>query len=274
MAEDKGSGLTHSQRAAPSFQKVAFLEVGAGAQARRLAIRRREGAGPGVVWLGGFRSDMGATKATALDTWAAGCGRACLRFDYSGHGESGGRFTEGTITRWLADSLAVLATTSGPQVLVGSSMGGWLALLAARALAAAGTPPAGLVLLAPAVDFTRRLIWSSLDADARRAIETEGVHHRPSAYSPEPVPITRALLDDGRAHLLLEGAAGTPLRAHAPVHILQGMADPDVPWREATLLMEHLTDDPATLTLIRDGDHRLSRPVDIERLIAAVEGIA
>ena len=265
MAERIGSGLTHRERPPPLS-----LSVGGGAQARSIATRRRDGAGPGVVWLGGFRSDMLATKAEALDGWAAARGRAFLRFDYSGHGESGGRFVEGTITRWLADSLAALATTRGPQILVGSSMGGWLALLAARALAGAGAPPAGLVLLAPAVDFTQTLLWPGLDADARRAVEEEGVYHRPSAYSPEPVPITRALIADGRSHLLLDG----PIRAHAPVHILQGMADPDVPWRHATALMEHLADDPATLTLIRDGDHRLSRPQDIERLLAAVEGIA
>ena len=265
MAEDSATRLTHRERAGPTY-----LSVGAGAAARPIAIRARAGMGPAVVWLGGFRSDMLATKAEALDAWAAARGRAFLRFDYSGHGESGGRFVEGTITRWLADSLAAIATTPAPHVLVGSSMGGWLALLAARALATAGTPPAGLVLLAPAVDFTQRLLWPDLDADARRAIEEEGVYHRPSAYSPESVPITRALIEDGRAHLLLGGS----IRTHAPVHILQGMADPDVPWRHATLLMEHLADDPATLTLIRDGDHRLSRPGDVERLIAAVEGTA
>ncbi len=265
MVDAIGSRLTLPQRSPPTF-----ASVGSGAEARSIAVRRRDGAGPGLVWLGGFRSDMGATKATALDAWAAARGRACLRFDYSGHGESGGRFVDGTITRWLADSLAAIATTSGPRVLVGSSMGGWLALLAARALAEAGTPPAGLVLLAPAVDFTQRLLWPGLDADARRAIEEDGVWHQPSAYSPEPVPITRALIDDGRSHLLLD----RPVRAHAPVHILQGMADPDVPWREATVLMEHLADDPATLTLIRDGDHRLSRPQDVERMLAAVAGIA
>ena len=265
MADDGATRLTHRERAPPSY-----LTVGRGAEARPIAIRARAGAGPAVVWLGGFRSDMLATKAEALDAWAAARDRAYLRFDYSGHGESGGRFVEGTITRWLADSLAAIAMVPAPQILVGSSMGGWLALLAARALAATGTPPAGLVLLAPAVDFTQRLLWPSLDADARRAIKDDGVYHRPSAYAPEPVPITRALIEDGRSHLLLDG----PIRSHAPVHILQGMADPDVPWRHATLLMEHLADDPATLTLIRDGDHRLSRPRDVERLIAAVEGIA
>ena len=265
MADDSGTRLTHRERAQPTY-----LTVGAGPTARSIAVRARAGAGPAVVWLGGFRSDMLATKAEALDAWAAARGRAFLRFDYSGHGESGGRFIEGTITRWLADSLAAIATTPAPPVLVGSSMGGWLALLAARALAAAGTPPAGLVLLAPAVDFTQRLLWPSLDTDARRAIADEGVYFRPSAYAPEPVPITRALIEDGRAHLLLD----RPIRSHAPVHVLQGMADPDVPWRHATALMEHLADDPATLTLIRDGDHRLSRPQDVARLIAAVEGMA
>ena len=246
-----------------------YLSVGVGPGARRIAFRRRTGVGPGVVWLGGFRSDMVATKATALDDWAASQGRAFLRFDYSGHGESGGRFEDGTISRWLEDSLAVIAAkTRGLQILVGSSMGGWLALLAAGRLAASGAPLAGLVLLAPAVDFTERLMWDGFDAATRRDIIEAGVHMRPSAYGP-PVPITRGLIEDGRRHLMLGGT----IRTHAPVHILQGMADPDVPWRHATLLVEHLADDPAIVTLIKDGDHRLSRPQDIERLVAAVAGI-
>ena len=241
-----------------------------GVSEREIAYLRRDGAGPGVVWLGGFRSDMRATKAEALDEWARAQGRACLRFDYSGHGESGGRFEAGTISLWLEDTLAIIgAGSDGPQILVGSSMGGWLALLAAQKLAAAGRPLAGLVLIAPAVDFTERLMWDGLDADARRAIEVEGVYLRPSAYSPEPVPITRALIEDGRRHLMLGG----PIRSHAPVHILQGMADPDVPWRHAMTLVEHFAGDPVVVTLIKDGDHRLSRPADIARLIAAVAGI-
>ena len=224
-----------------------------------------------MVWFGGFRSDMLATKAAALDGWAAARGRAFLRFDYSGHGESGGRFEDGTITRWLEDALAVLeAAADGPQVLVGSSMGGWLALLAADRLAAAGMAPAGLVLIAPAVDFTEVLLWASLDETARRAIEGQGVYMRPSGYSPDPVPITRALIEDGRRHLMLDG----PVRSHAPVHILQGMRDPDVPWRHAMVLVEHFAGDPVVLTLVKDGDHRLSRPEDIARLLAAVAGIA
>jgi alpha-beta hydrolase superfamily lysophospholipase len=223
-----------------------------------------------VVWLGGFRSDMRATKAETLDTWARAKGRAFLRFDYSGHGESSGRFEDGTISRWLEDTLAIVdAASEGPQILVGSSMGGWLALLAAREMAARGRPPAGLVLIAPAVDFTETLMWAALDTAARRAIETEGVYLRPSAYAPDPVPITRALIEDGRRHLMLNG----PIRSHAPVHILQGMNDPDVPWRHATTLVEHFAVDPAVLTLIKDGDHRLSRAQDLALLIAAVEGI-
>ena len=267
MTEVSASGLTAAEQGAPSF-------IAVGEDRRRIAVLSREGTGPAVVWLGGFRSDMRATKAGALDAWAAEHGRAFLRFDYSGHGESEGRFADGTITRWLEDSLAAVAARpktegeTGP-VLVGSSMGGWLALLAARALAAAGTPPAGLVLLAPAPDFTERLMRPGLSAEALREIETAGVTMQPSQYGP-PVPITRALLEDGRRHIMLDGI----VRTHAPVHILQGMNDPDVPWRTATTLVEHLAGDAAVLTLIKDGDHRLSRPQDIERLLSAVAGIA
>ena len=265
MSEDNASRLTAAEHGAPSFIVV-------GPEQRRIALRHRAGAGPAVIWLGGFRSDMLATKACALDAWAAEQGRAFLRFDYSGHGESDGRFEDGTITRWLEDSLAAIASLpkndTGP-ILVGSSMGGWLALLAARELAAAGVPAAGLVLLAPAPDFTERLLRPGLDAAALREIETTGVHMQPSQYGP-PVPITRALLEDGRRHLVLDGV----VRTHAPVHILQGMKDPDVPWRTATTLVEHLAGDAAVLTLIKDGDHRLSRPQDIARLLAAVAGIA
>ena len=253
----------------PKYLQVEDAGAGSGPSARRVAYRRRYGRGPGVVWLGGFRSDMLATKATALDDWAGKEGRAFLRFDYSGHGDSDGRFEDGTISRWLEDSLAVIAAqTEGPQILVGSSMGGWLALLAARRLAAIGTSPAALVLLAPAVDFTERLMWARLDDNAKHAITEHGVYMRPSAYGP-PVPITRALIEDGRRHLLLDGV----VRSHAPVHVIQGMADADVPWRHATTLVEHFAADPVVVTLIKDGDHRLSRPQDIERLVAAVAGI-
>ena len=228
---------------------------------------------PGVVWLGGFKSDMASTKASRLDDWAAENGRAFLRFDYSGHGESGGSFEAGTISLWLEESLAVLrAMTEGPAILVGSSMGGWIALLVARALADAGEAArlAGMVLIAPATDFTEALIFARLPPEARQAIQSSGVWLRPSPYSPEPYPITRALIEDGRRHLLF----GSTIHSHCPVHILQGMQDADVPWRHALTLVEHLAGDPVTLTLVKDGDHRLSRDEDMARLIAAVAAIA
>ena len=248
-----------------------------GDASRAIAVRQRlaTGAGlerPGVLWLGGFMSDMRSGKALALDAWAARNGRAFTRFDYSGHGESGGRFADGTISQWLDDALAVLRATAGPLILVGSSMGGWLALLLARALHEAGETErlAGAVLIAPAVDFTERLMWDQFSPDIRATIEEDGLWLRPSPYGDTPYPITRALIVDGRRHLLLD----TAIRTHCPVHILQGMHDEDVPWRHAMLLVEHLAEDPVSLTLVRDGDHRLSREEDIAKLIGAVEQIA
>jgi pimeloyl-ACP methyl ester carboxylesterase len=257
---------------------VQRLIVGEGPAARDLAYRRRRptpagSARPGIVWLGGFKSDMLSTKAERLDLWAAEQGRASLRFDYSGHGESGGRFEDGTISSWLEDSLAMFeAQTEGPQVLVGSSMGGWIALLLARALAErqATERLGGMVLIAPAVDFTEALMWAKLPPEARDDIETRGVWMRPTPYAPEPYPVTRALIEDGRRHLLLDGT----VRSHCPVHILQGMQDPDVPWDHAMTLVHHLAGDPVSVTLVKDGDHRLSREEDIERLLMAVAGIA
>jgi pimeloyl-ACP methyl ester carboxylesterase len=253
------------------------IDVGAGKAARRIAVRIRDGAAPGVFWLGGFKSDMQGTKAAALDRWAQANGRACLRFDYSGHGESGGEFVDGTIGRWLEESVAVFAAFArGPQVLVGSSMGGWLALLLAREWKArAGTSDsasaasiAGLVLIAPAVDFTEELMWQRFSPAIKRQIETTGVWERPSEYADEPYVITRGLIEEGRDHLLLGGLIETG----APVHILQGVQDPDVPWQHAMEVSSRLARDDVVLTLVKDGDHRLSRPEDIERLIAAVAG--
>jgi pimeloyl-ACP methyl ester carboxylesterase len=242
---------------------------------RRIAYRFRPQAHPGkpgVVWLGGFKSDMESTKALALDAFCEREGRACLRFDYSGHGASGGDFEQGAIGRWLEESLAVLrAATLGRYVFVGSSMGGWIALLAARALAQAGEIErlAGMALIAPAVDFTEALLWPRLPEEARNAIMRDGRFERPSAYSPQPYVYTRALIEDGRKHLLLGGI----VRSHAPVRILQGMKDPDVPYQHAMTLVEHMPMDPVTLTLVRDGDHRLSREQDVRLLIEAVEGM-
>jgi pimeloyl-ACP methyl ester carboxylesterase len=245
-----------------------FLNVGL--DAREIAVRKRPGAGPGLVWLGGFKSDMGGTKAVALDHWAETRGRACLRFDYSGHGESGGRFAEGTISRWLAESLAVFtAFCEGPQVLVGSSMGGWIALLLARELRRTPSPQAsiaGMALIAPAVDFTEALMWKRFPEEIRREIETVGAWERPSQYSAEPYLITKGLIEDGRRHLMLGGLIETG----CPVRILQGVQDPDVPWSHAVELVSRLSQDDVVLTLVKDGDHRLSRPEDIERLQVAV----
>jgi len=233
-------------------------------------VRVREGKSPGLFWLGGFKSDMKGTKAAALDDWAGKEGRACLRFDYSGHGESGGDFAEGTIGRWLEEAVAVYRQfTKGPQLVIGSSMGGWLALLLARELrqAKGEAPIAGMLLIAPAVDFTEELMWKRFSDAVRKEIEEKGQWLRPSAYSEAPYPITRKLIEEGRRHLLLGGLIETG----CPVHILQGVQDPDVPWRHAQDLVARFAGDDVVLTLIKDGDHRLSRPQDIERLIAAVK---
>jgi pimeloyl-ACP methyl ester carboxylesterase len=247
-----------------------FLSVGTGPAARRIAVRVRQGAAPGLFWLGGFKSDMRGTKAAALDQWARDHGRAMTRFDYSGHGESGGNFTDGTVGRWLEESLAVFdACCRGTQIVIGSSMGGWLALLLARELArrAPAAPGiASLVLVAPAVDFTEELMWKRFPPEVKREIEERGVWARPSQYSNEPYPITRGLIEEGRAHLLLDDMIETG----CPVRILQGVQDPDVPWQHAVELTSRFARDDVVLTLVKDGDHRLSRPEDIERLIAAV----
>jgi pimeloyl-ACP methyl ester carboxylesterase len=247
------------------------LTVGTGPAARSIAIRIRAGGAPGLFWLGGFKSDMKGTKAEALDAWAARNGRAMVRFDYSGHGESGGAFTDGSIGRWLEESVAVFrACCQGPQVAIGSSMGGWLALLLARELARssrAGDPTlAGLVLIAPAVDFTEELMWKQMSADVRRQLTQTGSWLRPSVYDPGGYPITRTLIEEGRNHLLMGGMIETG----CPVRILQGVRDEDVPWQHAVELTSRFARDDVVLTLVKDGDHRLSRPEDIERLIVAV----
>jgi pimeloyl-ACP methyl ester carboxylesterase len=239
-------------------------------ETRRIAVHPRSGDSPGLFWLGGFKSDMQGTKAQALDSWAQAQGRACLRFDYSGHGESDGDFKDGTIGRWLAECLAVYTSLAkGPQVVIGSSMGGWLALLLARALREkkSGPPIAGMVLIAPAVDFTEELMWKHFPEAVKREIEDEGLWLRPSEYGEGPYPITKSLIEDGRKHLMLGGL----IEPGCPVHILQGVQDPDVPWRHAVELVSRFARDDVVLTLIKDGDHRLSRPEDIERLLAAVK---
>src|SRR5450631_1735542 len=225
----------------------AFFDVGRDQSARRIAVRAREGSGPGLFWLGGFNSDMKGTKALALDAWASEHNRACVRFDYSGHGESGGAFIDGTIGRWLEESVTVFARyCAGPQVVIGSSMGGWMALLLAREVArrrAPGASLAGLVLIAPAPDFTEQLMWNGFSPDVKKEIESKGVWLRPSEYG-EPYPITRGLIEEGRNHLLL----GSAIEVGCPVRILQGAQDPDVPWQHAFALAHRLPADDVVLT--------------------------
>ncbi|HWJ88765.1 MAG TPA: alpha/beta hydrolase [Pelagibacterium sp.] len=237
------------------------LTVGTGSAAREIAILRRSGANPGLFWLGGFRSDMAGSKAEALDAFGADKGLAVTRFDYSGHGVSGGDFLDGTISRWLEEALAVFDTTEGEQIVIGSSMGGWLALLLNQALRQRGIDRVrALVLIAPATDMTRDLMADTFTEAERAALRETGRVEQPSDYSPEPYVLTRALIEDGENHLLF----GAPIRTHCPAAILQGGQDTDVPPSHALKLVSHLLADPVTFTLIPDGDHRLSREPDLD----------
>ncbi len=225
-----------------------------------LAWRRRAGRGPGVMFLGGFNSDMTGTKAEELSAFCAAENRAFLRFDYSGHGASGGRFEDGTIGRWAEDAACAFdRLTEGPQVLVGSSMGGWMALLLALRRP---ERVAALVGIAAAPDFTA-LIVETLPAGAREAIAREGVWRRPSEYG-DPYPITRALLEEGERHMLLRG--GGPIPISAPVRLLHGQRDPDVPWELSLRVAEAVAGEDVQVVLVKDGDHRLSRPQDLALL--------
>lgn len=232
----------------------------------RIAWRRVAGRGPTVIWVGGFKSDMAGTKAQALADWALAQGRAYVRFDYFGHGESNGDFAKGTISRWREDTLAVIdQLTDGPLILVGSSMGGWISCLAAAVRA---DRLKALVLIAPAPDFTEKLMAPEMTSDEVRELAETGVWMRPSDYG-DPYPITRELLEDGARWSILPG----PINVDAPVRILQGGEDPDVPWRHALELAHALRGGDVVYSLIKDGDHRLSRPQDIARLLAAVEEV-
>ncbi|MCJ8517964.1 pimeloyl-ACP methyl ester carboxylesterase [Pseudorhizobium tarimense] len=257
----------------PAPPEESWIHVGGEGQERRIAILNRPATtradGPVLVWLGGYRSDMTGTKAAEMDAFAANRGLGAIRFDYSGHGASGGAFRDGTISRWLEEALAVLEHLSPKSVvLVGSSMGGWIALRLAQELRRRGSAIklAGLVLIAPAPDFTSELIEPHLTEEQRRSLVDRGYFEEVSEYSPEPNIYTRDLLEDGRANLVLTGLIET----RCPVHILQGMQDPDVPYRYALKLVEFLPAEDAVLTLIRDGDHRLSRPQDIEKMLSAI----
>lgn len=232
-----------------------------------IAYHRSPGRGPGVIFLGGFMSDMTGTKATWLEGFARDRGNGFLRFDYTGHGASSGAFADGTIGRWRGDALAAFdRLTEGPQIVVGSSMGGWIALLLALA-----RPDriAGVVTIAAAPDFTEDLIWARLDPPRRAALERDGYFEEASAYGP-PYRITRALIDDGRSHLLLRG----PIAIAAPVRLIHGMADPDVPYDTSIRTAERLASGDVQVTLIKDGDHRLSRDRDLALIGAAVAELA
>ncbi|WP_108461884.1 alpha/beta hydrolase [Devosia naphthalenivorans] len=245
----------------------ATISVGEGSAARPIAIMERSGNGPGLFWLGGFRSDMMGSKALALDALGAEQGLAVTRFDYSGHGVSGGDFNQGTISRWLEEAEAVFARTKGPQIVVGSSMGGWIALLLARALLRRNERRLkGIVLIAPAPDMTHELMLPDFTPTEHEALQNNGYVEQPSQYSDEPYRINRALIEDGKHHLLF----GNVIETGCPVTILQGGKDPDVPQAHAIKLVTHILHDPVTLTLIPDGDHRLSRDEDLVRLRAAV----
>jgi pimeloyl-ACP methyl ester carboxylesterase len=224
-----------------------------------LAYRALDGKGPGVVFLGGFHSDMTGSKAAYLAEWCANRGRAYLRFDYSGHGASGGRFEEGTIGQWTDDAaFALRELTQGPQILVGSSMGGWIALLLALRQP---ERVAGLIGIAPAPDFTEELMWAGFPPAIREQILREGAWMRPSAYG-DGYPITRALIEDGRRHLILGG----PIALEMPVRLLQGQQDPDVPWQHSLRIAERITGRDVEVTLIKEGDHRLSTPENLALL--------
>jgi pimeloyl-ACP methyl ester carboxylesterase len=247
----------------PDFQEV---------DGAAIAVRHLAGREPGIVWLGGFRSDMLGTKAEALHEWAAASGRAFLRHDYSGHGESGGDFVHGTISKWVGESLAVFRRFSaGRQILVGSSMGAWIALRMIEELRKSGEGErvAGLVLLAPAPDFTVELIEPQLKKTQRRDLDKKGFFEVRSDYSDQPYVYTRALFEDGRENRVMTG----PINTHCPVHVLQGLTDKDVPHAHALKLVGCMPSDDVTLSLVPDGDHRLSRPQDLALLIRAVEAI-
>jgi pimeloyl-ACP methyl ester carboxylesterase len=253
-------------------QAPQFLEVGQGR--RKIAYRLTEG-DPGkapIFWLPGFLSDMESTKALAVADWARRNGHPMLRFDYSGHGLSGGALLEATIGDWLEEAVALFGLIdAGPRLLIGSSMGGWIALLLARQLAAEGRTDelCGLVLIAPAWDMTEALMWRALPGPAREEIVRAGVTYLPSAFG-DDYPVTKRLIEEGRSHLT-EGRLFDP---GCPVRILQGMRDEDVPWRHAVALLDLLEGGDVELTLVKDAEHRQSRDADLRRLIATVAALS
>jgi pimeloyl-ACP methyl ester carboxylesterase len=229
-----------------------------------LAYEKRPGEGPTILFLPGFMSDMAGTKATALDAHCREEGYGFLRFDYRGHGRSAGRFTEGDITYWTHDVLTMIdELTHGPLLLIGSSMGGWLMLLAALERR---ERVSGLIGIAAAPDFTEDLMWARYSDEARRQIMEEGIYHEPSDYG-APLPVTRNLIEDGRRHLLLRA----PIALSCPVRLLHGMEDREVPYETALKLVRCLASTDVEVTLVKSGDHRLSTPSDLDRLFRTVD---
>ena len=275
----------------PAETEITRIEVGTGDAARSIATRifragnpsdvhledGRHPGHPALVWLGGYRSDMTGTKAVEVERHAREAGTDCIRFDYSGHGASDGDYRDGTISRWVEESLAVIDHAAAARmILIGSSMGAWVALRLAEKLKGRARHGengvgrlCGLVLIAPAPDFTAELIEPNLTDAERTSLAERGYFEEPSEYSPEPNVFTRALIEDGRNNLVMKG----PIETGCPVHILQGMRDPDVPYTHALKLMEHMPADDVVMTLIRDGDHRLSREQDIAKLKQAIDAM-
>jgi pimeloyl-ACP methyl ester carboxylesterase len=241
-----------------------YLQTPEGA---RIAYHLSEGRAPTVVFLSGFASHMGGTKARHLEAWCHERGRAYLRLDYQGHGRSSGRFEDGGVGTWAGDALAVIdAVTEGPLVLVGSSMGAWIMLIAARRLE---ERVAGLVGIASAPDFTEELIHAHLDSRQRAQLNTEGRLERASAYDQGPNVVTLKMIEDGREHLQL----GEVIPLDCPVRLIHGLDDPDVPWEISLRLSERLESEDVRLTLVKNGGHRLSEPAHLDLLTATLDGL-
>ncbi len=233
-----------------------------------IAYHHNSGTTPGVIFCGGFKSDMTGIKATMLEAFCQARNQQFTRFDYQGHGTSSGAFDEGTIGLWRDDALTVFeGVTEGPQIVVGSSMGAWIALLLAQQRR---SRIAGLLLLAPAADFTTELLWKNLTPDAREQIKRDGVWMRPSIYDDGPYPITRNLIEESRAHLVL----GNPIPFDGPVRILLGLQDDVIPVDHILRTTDALTSDDVEITLIKNGDHRLSTPDDLDKIRAAVDALS
>jgi alpha-beta hydrolase superfamily lysophospholipase len=252
-----------------------FMLVGSGSERRRIAYLSEPGNGKGklgLLWLCGLKSEMTSIKASALAHWAHEKGLGCLRFDYSGHGQSEGRFEDRTLGDWLEEARSAFGLTRGPQVVVGSSMGGGVALLLLRELMAQAPEEAerikALVLIAPAWDLAE-LMWSNLSQNARQEIMAKGVYLRPSRYGDGPYPITRTFIEEARQHRI----GDTPFDPGRPVHILHGLLDPDVPWEHTLDLVAHLSGDWTRVSAVPDGEHRLSRPQDLALLLDIIGGL-